>query len=106
MNALDVAGILELTMLVCFGAAWPASIFKSWRSRTARGKSIFFLGIIFTGYIAGISKTVITEGAASFMMIPYVTNAVMVMTDILIYLRNVGLDRTEDARRTREKPPE
>lgn len=99
MGSLNVVGFLEVTMLVCFGAAWPASIAKSWRSRTARGKSVFFLAIIFTGYIAGISKTIIAEGAASFMMIPYAINATFVMTDILIYMRNAALDKAEDARR-------
>jgi hypothetical protein len=40
-------------MLVCFGAAWPASIYRSWTSRTVAGKSLVFLIIVFAGYIAG-----------------------------------------------------
>ena len=41
-------------MLVCFGMAWPVSILKSWRSRTNKGKSRFFLLIVFVGYLSGL----------------------------------------------------
>ena len=84
-------------MLVCFGAAWPASIWKSWRSRTAKGKSLFFMLIVFVGYTAGIAKTILTEGVTGFMMIPYLINAALVTTDILLYFRNAALDRRSAA---------
>ena len=54
--------LLETVMLICFGAAWPFSITKSWRARTAKGKSIGFLLVILTGYVAGIAKVCITDG--------------------------------------------
>ena len=44
----------EIIMLICFGAAWPVSIYKSWTSRSVEGKSLFFLIIVLSGYIAGI----------------------------------------------------
>jgi len=34
--------MFEIIMLVCFGAAWPFSIYKSYTSRSNAGKSIFF----------------------------------------------------------------
>ena len=43
----------EILMLVCFGAAWPFSIYKSWRSREVAGKSVVFLFVIFAGYVSG-----------------------------------------------------
>ena len=46
--------ILEITMILCFGASWPMNVIKSYRTRTAKGKSISFLCLIFVGYIAGI----------------------------------------------------
>ena len=46
--------IFEVIMLACFGAAWPASIYKSYTSRRNTGKSIMFLCIVLIGYIAGI----------------------------------------------------
>jgi len=45
----------EVLMLVCFGAAWPASIYRSYVSRTTAGKSIVFLVVVFAGYLAGIT---------------------------------------------------
>lgn len=93
---MDIAAILEFTMLICFGAAWPASILKSWKSRTAKGKSLFFLWVVLVGYIAGISRAFITGGAVAIVIVPYFVNAAMVMTDILIYFRNSALDRTAE----------
>jgi hypothetical protein len=88
--------ILETVMLVCFGAAWPASILKSWKSRTTKGKSLFFLLIIIFGYAAGIAKVLIAEGPAGFLLIPYGFNALMVSTDTAIYFRNAALDKTAE----------
>ena len=34
--------LLETLMIVCFGLSWPISIWKSWKSRTAQGKSLIF----------------------------------------------------------------
>jgi hypothetical protein len=43
--------IFEMIMLVCFGAAWPFSIIKSYKSRDNNGKSVVFLFIVVIGYI-------------------------------------------------------
>ena len=31
--------LLEIIMLICFGASWPISVAKSYKARTAKGKS-------------------------------------------------------------------
>jgi hypothetical protein len=93
---MDTAQILETIMLLCFGAAWPASIIKSWRSRTTKGKSLFFLLIILAGYITGISKVLISEGTRGFLLLPYGFNTIMVAADTLIYARNTAIDRREN----------
>ena len=48
--------ILEITMLLCFGASWPMNVIKSWKVRTAKGKSLAFLCCILVGYIAGTAS--------------------------------------------------
>ena len=48
--------LLEITMLLCFGASWPMNVIKSWRARTARGKSLAFLCLIEVGYVAGVAS--------------------------------------------------
>ena len=90
---MDLAKILETTMLICFGAAWPLAIYKSWKTRTAKGKSICFLVVILVGYMAGIGKVVLLEGKSSFLMVPYMLNFFMVSIEILLYFRNSFLDR-------------
>ena len=44
----------EALMLICFGLAWPLSIYKTWEMKTSKGKSLFFLAVILIGYISGI----------------------------------------------------
>lgn len=95
------AKILETLMLICFGAAWPASIYKSWRSRTAKGKSISFLFILLVGYVIGIGKVILTDGIGGFLLIPYAINLCMVSCDIGLYFRNRQLDHAETGRDSR-----
>lgn len=83
--------LLETIMLICFAAAWPASIYKSWTSRTRKGKSLFFLVIIFVGYAAGITK-VLLRADGSFIIVPYSFNALLVTCDLIIYYRNYRID--------------
>lgn len=83
---------LETVMLICFGAAWPFSLIKSWRSRTAKGKSIGFLIIVLAGYVAGMLKVLIADGITGFLLIPYSINFLMVFTDACLYFRNKRFD--------------
>ena len=43
---MDAVQLCEIVMLVAFGCSWPFNIAKSWRSRTAKGKSVIFEFII------------------------------------------------------------
>ena len=86
-----LAEFLEITMLLCFGAAWPASILKSIRSRTARGKSLAFLIIISFGYLCGITSK-FAAGNVNYLVIFYLINLLAVVTDLGFYFRNLRLD--------------
>ena len=76
----------EILMLVCFGAAWPFSIYKSWRSREVAGKSVVFLFVIFAGYVSGAVHKVFYS--FDTVIILYILNGVMVLIDILLYFHN------------------
>jgi len=76
-------------MLVCFGLAWPFSIYKSYKSREIAGKSILFLCVVFVGYIAGIVHKLIFS--FDIVICLYVLNALMVFIDITLYYRNKQL---------------
>jgi len=80
-------------MLVCFGLAWPLSILKSWRSRTNQGKSIFFILIILTGYISGLIHKLWWQDRVDAVVWLYILNTVMVLIDLILYIRNAKLDR-------------
>ncbi len=78
--------IFEIIMLVCFGAAWPFSIIRSYRARTNAGKSLLFLGIIFLGYVSGtLHKIYFNYDPVIFL---YIANGIMVGVDLLLYYRN------------------
>ena len=53
--------ILEIIMIVSFGASWPLNLIKSYKARTTKGKSLPFLCLIFFGYIAGICSKLVNE---------------------------------------------
>ncbi len=76
----------EIVMLVCFGAAWPFSIVKSYRARTNSGKSLIFLFIVLVGYAAGMAHKVYY--CPDRIVYLYLLNGAMVATDIAIHFRN------------------
>lgn len=84
----------EAVMLICFGAAWPVSIFKSLTTRSVEGKSLGFLIIVLIGYAAGVLHKVFYDLDRVIML--YIINLLLVGIDILVYLRNVQLNKRED----------
>ena len=84
--------ILEACMVICFGISWPTNIIKSYRARTARGKSFLFLIFIFMGYCFGIAAK-LSAPPLNYVFVFYVINAVMVAVDISLYFRNSALDK-------------
>ena len=94
-----MAEILEIIMIVSFGASWPLNVLKSYRARSTKGKSLAFLFLIFFGYIAGITSKLVNEAyMASFaqkwyVLFFYVLNFIMVGADLVMYVRNYRLDK-------------
>ncbi len=83
--------IFEAVMMICFGAAWPVSIYKSWVSRTCTGKSIIFLYIVLVGYAAGLTHKLLYS--RDWVIVLYILNGLMVLIDILLYYRNLWLQK-------------
>jgi len=78
--------VFEMIMLICFGAAWPLSIYKSYTSKSTQGKSFFFLVVIMIGYISGIINKLFYN--YDWVIFLYILNLLMVFTDTLLYIRN------------------
>ena len=95
--------IFEIIMVVSFGASWPFNVAKSIKSRSAKGKSLGFLLLIFFGYIAGIISKFLNETYMAqfaqkwYVLIFYFLNLTMVGMDIILYFRNRKLDRIREA---------
>jgi hypothetical protein len=83
--------IFEIIMLLCFGAAWPFSIYKSYTSRKNTGKSVIFLFIVLAGYTAGITHKILHS--FDLVIYLYILNALMVIADIALYYRNYLANR-------------
>ena len=88
--------IFEAAMLACFGISWFASVHKSIKARTSSGKSLFFLIIIWIGYVAGITHKVVYN--FDIVIYLYILNALMVTLDIGLYVRNQKLDMQKGKR--------
>lgn len=83
--------LFEIIMLICFGSAWPFSIYKSWTARTNKGKSLWFLVIVLLGYVSGIvHKVQYNYDPVVFL---YALNGSMVLIDMTIYARNRRISR-------------
>jgi len=91
--------LFEAVMIVCFGLSWPLSVWKSWRSRTVRGKSLFFEVFIWIGYAVGIVGKLLAH-SLTYVLIFYILNLLMVTVDLCLYFRNRALDREAEAQST------
>lgn len=85
--------LFEIVMLLCFGAAWPFSIYKSYKSKSIEGKSLLFLVIVFMGYVSGILHKIFFYYDSVIFL--YALNLIMVGTDILLYFRNQRLRKVD-----------
>ncbi len=83
--------VFEIIMLLCFGIAWPFSIYKSYTSRQTKGKSVVFLLVVVVGYISGIIHKLLFS--RDFVVFLYMLNLLMVSTDIALYFRNKKLEK-------------
>lgn len=97
---MSYAEIFETIMLLCFGSAWPLSIYKSYTARSNRGKSPYFLFVILAGYVSGIVFQFLAGADAYFPLFVFFLNAALVSTDISLYFRNGAIEK-----RTSFSPP-
>ena len=102
--------LLEILMIVCFGVSWPVSIYKSVKSRTAKGKSLLFEVIIWLGYVFGITRKLLqlsagkAEGFLFYLaLVFYVLNILEISADIILYFRNARLDKAAENNEKTEK---
>jgi hypothetical protein len=93
--------LLEALMILCFGLSWPISIYRSYVSRTAKGKSLFFEVFLWIGYVFGIIRKFLqfeVGNSLNFLFYLgwffYFLNIIEISIDMMLYFRNVKLDRS------------
>ena len=87
-----MGSILETVMLLCFGFSWPLNVIKAYRAKTAKGTSLPFILLIIAGYVAGITAKFIS-GQINYVLIAYILNLAIVSLNVVVYFRNLSLDR-------------
>lgn len=95
-----ITELMEAFTILCFGLSWPISIRKSFISKTAKGKSLFFEVFLLIGYAFGICRKVIQltilgcSGGIFFLsFFFYVLNFIEISIDVGLYFRNCKYDR-------------
>lgn len=108
MTVSFITDLFEALTIFCFGLSWPISIRKSWISRTAKGKSLFFEIFLLIGYAFGIARKIIQLNmmdSSGFMFFLsfffYVLNFIEISIDVALYFRNKKLDEAADAAASR-----
>ena len=87
--------IFEAIMMVCFGASWPVSIWKTVKVQNPNGKSVIFLWLVEIGYISGI---IYKLAHPDWVIALYCLNAAMVGTDLFLEMKYNRMRRKEKAR--------
>ena len=88
--------ILEVVMIVSFGASWPMNVMKSWKARTAKGKSVVFEVLVIVGYLIGLFGKLYAyrqTGTLAYSVWFYIADILMVSVDLALYCVNTRRDR-------------
>ena len=101
--------LFEAFTIFCFGLSWPISIRKSYVSRTAKGKSLFFEVFLIIGYAFGIARKFIQffyvgeEGFLFYLsFLFYLLNFAEIAIDIALYFRNKRIDSLANEKATQK----
>jgi len=75
--------VFELIMLCCFGFSWPVPVYKLYKTKSVKGKSLLFTFAIWVGYIAGIIHKLLY--ARDIVLAIYIVNLTNVSLDLGLY---------------------
>lgn len=104
-----MADFFEAMMILFFGLSWPTSVYKSYVSRTAKGKTAVFEILILVGYLFGITRKFLQLSAYKavgtepgflfyFAWLFYFINLAFIVVDLTLYARNKKLDAMQDGK--------
>ena len=82
---MEIAKILESLMLLCWGASWPFQVYKTYKTKDVKGKSILFLWLVEMGYIIGLFYKYIYHYDGVVYL--YWLNFILIAMDIALYYK-------------------
>lgn len=82
----------EFIMLLCFGASWPFSVYKTWKMKSCKGKSLVFLWLVLIGYASGIIHKILHS--QDWVIFMYFLNGMLVLADMILCYRYQGREAT------------
>ena len=77
--------VFEAGMMVCFGVSWPVAAYKTFRAKSAKGKSLTFCSLIMVGYICGLIHKLFFY--RDWVLWLYIINMFFVSLDMLLCIR-------------------
>ena len=77
--------VFEAIMLICFGASWPAAVYKTYTTKNVESKSLLFMSLIILGYLAGMAHKFLNSYDFVFWL--YVANLALVTCDLVLYFK-------------------
>ena len=77
--------VFEIGMLVGFGVSWPFALWKTYTSKSVKGKSPVFLWCVLLGYMSGTLHKVFYS--LDPVIVLYVFNGLLVAADLFLYYR-------------------
>lgn len=80
-------------MLLCFAFAWPFSIYKLYKTKSTKGKSILFSAVVMLGYVFGIANKFVNDDV-NYVVFFYFFDLGLVLIDSLLYFRNLHYENT------------
>ncbi len=86
--------VYEAIMLICFGASWPFALYKTFKTKSTKGKSAKFLILVIIGYLAGVIHKILYS--YDFVIWLYVLNMIMVSSDLVMYIIYRNLPQNKD----------
>ena len=95
---MEISPILEMVMLIAFGASWPMQIAKTIRVKNPMGKSFIFQYLIISGYLCGIGSKIIKGEWNEWLIWIYLLDLALVSTDLI--LSHIYLARVKRAQKT------
>ena len=93
------APVFTMLILISFALSCPFTIAQPLRSRSAKGKSLWFEVCIIVGYLCGLAGKFIS-GNVTYVAAFYILDIAMVTTDLVLTVRNKRLDQAAEQEET------